>query len=91
LNPQTGNLDFTKFISSINKSGNSIEGLAESLLKVGPQGSKAFMSLADSISRAEIPLTRTNKLINGLWDNLKKTAGWQVSSSVIHGIMGQYQ
>jgi hypothetical protein len=46
--------------------------------------------LADSISRSEVPLMRTNKLINGLWDNLKKTAGWQVSSSVIHGVMGQY-
>ena len=29
--------------------------------------------------------------INGLYDNLKKTAGWQISSSIIHGVMGQYQ
>ena len=91
LNPDTGTLDFSKFNNSILKSGDSIDGLAQSLLKIGPQGEKAFVSLADSISRSEVPLMRTNKLINGLWDNLKKTAGWQVSSSVIHGIMGQYQ
>ena len=91
LNPDTGTLDFSKFNNSIKRSGESISGLAQSLLSLGPQGEKAFVSLADSISRSEVPLMRTNKLINGLWDNLKKTAGWQVSSSVIHGVMGQYQ
>ena len=91
LNPDTGNLDFSKFSSSIAKSGNSIEGLSQSLLKLGPTGTKAFVNLADSISRSEVPLIRTNKLVNGLYDNLKKAAGWQISSSIIHGIIGQYQ
>ena len=91
LNPNTGILDFSKFDSSIRKSGDSIESLAQSLLKAGSSGSQSFVTLADSIARSEIPLMRTSKLVNGLWDNLKKTAGWQISSSVIHGVMGQYQ
>jgi hypothetical protein len=61
------------------------------LLKAGSSGTKAFVSLADSISRSEIPILRTSKLVNGLYDNLKKAAGWQISSSIIHGVMGQFQ
>lgn len=91
LNPNTGNLDFSKFTSSIQRSGDSLQNLSSSLLNIGPQGTKTFISLADSISRSEVPLIRTNKLVNGLWDNLKKTAGWQISSSVIHGLMGSVQ
>lgn len=91
LNPDTGTLDFSKFNTSIQRSGNSVTKLASSLLSAGADGQQAFMSLADAISRSDIPLARTSKLVSGLWDNLKKTAGWQISSSVIHGIMGQYQ
>ena len=86
-NPQTGNLDFTKFYSSIQKSGASLEQYGAALQRMGPAGQKAFVSLADSISKAEIPLKRTSKLVDGMWDNLKKTVGWQLSSSMIHGVI----
>jgi hypothetical protein len=46
------------------------------------------MSLAKSIAKSEIPLRRTNKLMDTAWTNLKKTAGWQLSSSIIHGLIG---
>jgi hypothetical protein len=49
------------------------------------------VSLADSISKAEIPLKRTSKLVDGMWDNLKKTIGWQLSSSMVHGFIGSMQ
>jgi hypothetical protein len=47
--------------------------------------------LANSIAKSEVPLMRTNSLVNGLWMNLKKTAGWQLSSSMIHGFIGGVQ
>ena len=90
-NPQTGNLDFTKFYSSIKQSGATLEQYGEALQKMGPAGQKAFIGLADSISRSEIPLMRTNKLVDGMWNNLKKTVGWQISSSMIHGFIGGVQ
>jgi hypothetical protein len=58
---------------------------------MGPAGQKAFVSLAGSIAKAEVPLRRTNKLVDGMWDNLKKTIGWQLSSSMIHGFIGGVQ
>jgi hypothetical protein len=60
-------------------------------LGIGPEGNKAFMQLANSVARAEVPLLRTSAAVNGLWDNLKKTAGWQLSSSMIHGFIGGVQ
>ena len=90
-NPQTGNLDFTKFYSSIQKSGASLQEYGQALQNMGPVGQKAFVSLADSISKSEIPLKRTSKLVDGMWDNLKKTVGWQISSSMIHGFIGSIQ
>lgn len=91
LNPQTGTLDFSKFNTSIEKSGESITNLASRLLMAGDEGQKTFMSLANAISKSDIPIARTSKLVNGLWSNLKKAAGWQVSSSIIHGLMGGVQ
>ena len=90
-NQQTGNLDFTKFYTSIQKSGASLEEYGVALQKMGPAGQKAFMNLADSISKSEIPLKRTSKMMDGLWDNLKKTVGWQISSSMVHGFIGSMQ
>jgi hypothetical protein len=43
---------------------------------MGPAGQKAFVGLADSIAKSEIPLTRTSKLVDGLWKGLQRTAGW---------------
>ena len=90
-NPQTGNLDFTKFYSSIQKSGASLEQYGAALQKMGPAGQKAFVSLADSISKSEIPLKRTSKMVDKMWDGLKRTAGWQLQSSIIHGVVGGVQ
>ena len=90
-NPQTGNLDFTKFYTSIQKSGASLEDYGKALQNIGPAGQKAFVSLADSISKSEIPLKRTSKLMDGMWDNLKKTVGWSISSSMVNSFVGSIQ
>ena len=63
-NPKTGNLDFTKFYTSIQKSGASLQEYGEALQRMGPAGQKAFVSLADSISKSEIPLKRTSQMVD---------------------------
>lgn len=90
-NQKTGNLDFTKFYSSIQKSGSSLEEYGAALQKMGPAGQKAFVNLADSISKSEIPLKRTSQLMDGMWANLKKTIGWQISSSMVNSFVGSMQ
>lgn len=90
-NQKTGNLDFTKFYSSIQKSGSSLEEYGAALQKMGPAGQKAFVNLADSISKSEIPLRRASKLMDGMWVNLKKTVGWQISSRMVNSFVGSMQ
>jgi hypothetical protein len=63
----------------------------EKLVKMGPDGQKAFMSLAQSVANAEVPIKRSNALLSEMWTTMKNTARWQLSSSVLHGFMGAIQ
>ena len=91
INAQTGNLDFTRLNESLKKSNINILKYGESLQKLGPAGQKAFIGLAESIAKSEIPLRRTSQLTQKMWDGFKRTAGWQLQSSLIHGIVGSVQ
>ena len=88
-NVDTGKLDFSKFAKNLDVK--TLQHYSDALLQLGPQGNKAFLGLANSIAQSEIPLKRTSKLLDTTWDNLKKTAGWQLSSSIIHGFIGSVQ
>lgn len=90
-NVNTGKLDLGKFQQSLKKSGIELKDYQAILTSLGPEGSKAFASLASSITQAEIPLRRSNALLSELWTTLKNTARWQISSSLLHGFMGSIQ
>lgn len=87
-NIKTGSLDFSKLNESLKRSNKSLEQYAEDLIKLGPEGQRAFQSLAESIVNSEIPLKRSNVLLNEMWTTLKNSARWQISSSILHGFMG---
>ena len=88
VNQDTGKLDFARFNESIKKSGNSLNAYADTLRKLGPQGEEAFIKLARAVSNSEIPLMRSNTLLNNMWVAMKNTARWQLSSSALHAFMG---
>ena len=90
-NAKTGNLDFSKLNQSISQSGKSLSQYGDQLRKLGPAGQQAFASLASSVAQAEVPIRRSNQLVNNLATTLKNTARWQLSSSILHGFMGSLQ
>ena len=90
-NVKTGQIDFPKLQSSLKASGKDLKEYAYSLAELGPQGKQAFLNLAKSVATAEIPLKRTNTLIDKAYAGLKKTIGWQLSSSIVHGFVGSVQ
>ena len=90
-NVNTGKLDLGKFSESMEKGNMTLKQYRIQLEKLGPQGTQAFMSLASSISNAEVPLRRTNALLTEFATTLKNTARWQISSSILHGFMGSVQ
>lgn len=84
-NVNTGKLDLTKFQQSLKASGKSITEYGQMLAKVGPQGKQAFMQVSQSIVNAEVPLRKTNMLVDQLWTTLKNTAKWQLSANLLQG------
>ena len=90
-NVQTGKLDLSKFSASLNKSGQSLQGLYNNLSQIGPAGQSAFLALSKSIAKADASAITLGGKLNGLMVTLKNTAKWQLSSSLLHGFMGAIQ
>ena len=90
-NVDTGRLDLTKFAKTLKNSGKNIKDYAVDFEKLGTQGQQAFRSIASAIVQSEIPLKRTNKLLDEMAVSLSNTIKWQLSSSAVHGFMGAIQ
>ena len=88
---QTGTLDLGQFRQELNKSGLTVDKIANQLLNLGPEGKMAFAQLAQSITMAEVPLKKTSTLLTNFATTLKNTARWQISNSILHGFMGSLQ
>lgn len=91
INVDTGRLDLSKFNHEMKKSGMSLKQYRDALVSLGPTGQAAFMDLSKAILASETPLKQTNVLVDKLWDSLKRTAGWQLSSTAIHHFIGTIQ
>ena len=91
VNIDTGKFDLSKFQSSLKKSNTDLKTLRDSFVKAGPEGTKTFMALAQSIVAAEIPTKRMNAGLEKMLKTLKDTARWQISSNIMHGLQGALQ
>ena len=87
-NVKTGTLDFSRLSQSIKDSGKDLNDYAVQLKNMGPEGQKAFMSLASAIAQSEVPIRRSNAMLKEFATTLKNTARWQLSSSIMHSFMG---
>ena len=85
------NLDLSKFSASLAKSNTSINTVISSLNTMGATGQSAIRNLTQAFSQAQVPIRQTNKMIDSLFVNLQKTMQWQISSSLIHGFIGEIQ
>lgn len=88
VNVNTGKLDLTKFMQSLNASGTTLNEYANKLNALGPAGQQAFSKLAAAINSADAPLRQSSALLHDFANTLKNTVKWQISSSMIHGFMG---
>lgn len=87
-NVNTGKLDLSVFNQQLKKAGKDINYYAAQLKAMGPEGTKAFISLAQSIQQAEMPTLRLSNLTNKLWQSLKNVATWQISSTALRMLYG---
>ena len=86
-----GSLNLAKFNQALTSSGQTLASYGKSLSALGPTGQQAFAQLAQSISAANVSFTKSAGLINTMWTTLKNVARFQISSSIMHGIIGGIQ
>lgn len=91
VNTNTGKLDLSIFNKKLENSGQSLRSYYNQMVQLGPAGTEAFLKVASSITQAELPLRRTNTLMNELWVTMKNTMRWQLTSSVLHGFVGSLE
>ena len=86
-----GTLNLNKFNQSLKQSGQSLASYGKSLSALGPAGRQAFSQLASAVSSANVGFVQTNGLLNSMWVTLKNVARFQLSSSIMHGLIGGVQ
>lgn len=91
MNPKTGKLDLNRFNASLKQSGKTLKDYGNELALLGPKGMEAFNGMTRAIVNAEAPIFRVNSKIKELGVTLANTARWQLSSSIVHGLMGGVQ
>lgn len=91
VNTDTGKLDLSRFATSLKTSGKDLEHYRDVLVKLGPSGNTAFKALSSNINKAEVSTLRLTKGMQDFLTTLKNTAKWQLSSSIMHGLMGAIQ
>ena len=91
INPETGKLDLANFNNNLKQSGETLNSYYQKLVQLGPAGEQAFLSVARSVTEAELPLKRSSKLLNELWITMKNTMRWQLTSSALHGFVGSLE
>lgn len=87
VNVKTGKLDLSRLSQSLKSSNKTLTDYYNTLTKLGDLGSDAFRNLAKAITTAEAPTTRLNAKMRDFSTTLKNTIKWQISSSMIHGLM----
>lgn len=90
-NVKTGRLDLGKFKQQLDESNMTLTDYKDKLVKLGPDGIKAFASLSEALQNAEVPLFRVSNLFSELWTTMKNTARWQFTSGALHKFIGQVE
>lgn len=88
---ESGKLNLSNFSKQLNTAGLNAEKLSRSMVQIGPEGKKAFYTLTDAVLNAEVPLKRTNTLLNKFSQTLVNTAKWQISSNIMHDLQSGLQ
>ena len=86
VNVDTGKLDLSRFVTSLNSSKKTLEDYRVALNRIGPEGNRAFIQLAHNINNSETSTVRLNKTMQNFLTTLKNTVKWQISSNITHGL-----
>ena len=87
FNVRTGKIDFIKLNQSLKQSGLSAQQLKATFQSIGPAGQQAFMQFSQAVATSEISVVRISDRMRQLGTVMTNTIRWQISSTVLHGLM----
>lgn len=90
-NAKTGNLDLSRLNASLKQAGTTLPQLTANFKNAGEAGQQAFVSLAKAIANADQPTISVNTHLSTMFTTLKNVARFQISSSIMHGLIGGIQ
>lgn len=90
MDVKTGNLNLNKLQSSLKGSNQSLSQLTSGLLRAGTTGEKAFIATYSAIAQSNLQLKKSNTLLSQFALTMKNTAKWQLSSSLLHGLISGF-
>jgi hypothetical protein len=64
--------------------------LTSGLLRAGTTGEKAFLATYSAIAQSNLQLKKSNTLLSQFALTMKNTAKWQLSSSMLHGLISGF-
>lgn len=85
INTNTGLLDLSKFSQTLKAGNYDLASFGKRLQQIGPEGSRAFLSLSKAIAQSEAPLIRSNALMEKLWTTMQNTVRWQITAGLLTG------
>ncbi len=91
INVDTGKLDLSRFATSLNQSGQKLEYFRNTLTRIGPEGNTAFQGMLRGINNAQVSTVRLTKGMQSFLTTMKNTVKWQISSSMMHSLLGTIQ
>ena len=88
FNQDTNKLDLSVLNKNLRDAGTSINEISSQFLKAGSAGQQAFMSLATAVAHTEVPLKKTNQLVQSFAKTLKNTVQYQISATMFQAVSG---
>ena len=82
FNPKINTIDIQKFNSILHKSGTDIQQLSNTLVSLGPEGQRAFLTMNNSLMKMGTAVKQTNKFLNNMATTFKNTVSWGLSSAI---------
>ena len=79
------------FSRSLKQSNTDLKTIHDQMASFGASGEAAFSQVANGLVRLRQQTAQVNGVFGSLLTNLKKTAQWQISSTIIHGFVGKLQ
>lgn len=86
-----GKINMSAFSRSLKQSNTDLKTIHDQMASFGASGEAAFSQVANGLVRLRQQTAQVNGVFGSLLTNLKKTAQWQISSTIIHGFVGKLQ